>query len=212
MTENRPESPGSHRRCETAKLVVLQSKTSNNRSYQNLQLVIRCSRVRAAVDGLVLWVAQSSSPLPRSWLVLRTRSALTSLVRFAVTVDEVISRCRGRAASVRAASVRAASGALVPASTSGSRNTLAVSLFETRSIGEAVMAVCGSPDAKPIVTVILNEIVKPQFSRCSDMRCCRVAWPRGRSRGGARARVWLACDVCPQRVYGRSTPGIGGRF
>ena len=141
MTENRPESPGSHRRCETAKLVVLQSKTSNNRSYQNLQLVIRCSRVRAAVNGLVLWVAQSSSPLPRSWLVLRTRSALTSLVRFAVTVDEVISRCRGRAASVRAASVRAASGALVPASTSGSRNTLAVRLFEARSIGEAVMAV-----------------------------------------------------------------------
>ena len=33
----------------------------------------------------------------------------------------------------------AASAALVPASTSGSRNTLAVSLFETRSIGEAVM-------------------------------------------------------------------------
>ena len=46
----------------------------------------------------------------------------------------------------------AASAALVPASTSGSRNTLAVSLFETRSIGEAVMAVWGSPDAKPIVT------------------------------------------------------------
>jgi hypothetical protein len=43
--------------------------------------------------------------------------------------------------------------ALVPASPSDSRNTLVVSLFETRSIGDAVMAVCGSPDAKPIVTV-----------------------------------------------------------
>ena len=32
--------------------------------------LIRCSRVRAAVDRLILWVAQSSSPLPRSWLVL----------------------------------------------------------------------------------------------------------------------------------------------
>jgi 3-deoxy-D-manno-octulosonic acid (KDO) 8-phosphate synthase len=31
-----------------------------------------------------------------------------------------------------------------------------------------------------VVTVILNEIVKPQFSRCSDMRYCRDAWPRGR--------------------------------
>jgi arylsulfatase A-like enzyme len=36
MTGNRPESSGSHRSCGTAKLVVLQSKTSNNRSHQNL--------------------------------------------------------------------------------------------------------------------------------------------------------------------------------
>ena len=41
------------------------------------------------------------------------------------------------------------SAALVPISTSGSRNTLAISLFETRSIGEAVVAVCGPPDATP---------------------------------------------------------------
>jgi hypothetical protein len=33
------------RRCETAKLVVLRLKTSNNRSYQNLQIGIRLLQV-----------------------------------------------------------------------------------------------------------------------------------------------------------------------
>ena len=37
MTENRPESLGSHRRCQTTKLIVLQSKTPNNRGYHNLR-------------------------------------------------------------------------------------------------------------------------------------------------------------------------------
>jgi hypothetical protein len=35
-----------HRRCGTTKHVVLQSKTSTNRSYQNLRMIIRWSRVR----------------------------------------------------------------------------------------------------------------------------------------------------------------------
>ena len=36
MTENRPESPGSRRRFDTTKLLVLQSKTSTSRTCQHL--------------------------------------------------------------------------------------------------------------------------------------------------------------------------------
>jgi len=46
----------STRRCETAKLVVLRLKTSNNRSYQNLKIGVRLSRYSHGHLAVFRWV------------------------------------------------------------------------------------------------------------------------------------------------------------